>query len=798
MLESIDEKLSDLIKRIKISPHRYVLSLIWKAAALLGISWGLTEFSHFFLSGFLQEGTSRFFSLLLGLLVIILGVIIIYVLEKFVPQDIIDFTEYVQNLSNMKDPEDFKLKAFIDSHYISLEGRGYWSKERLKFPLDSYCMDHWIKGDIPCLLVIGTAGTGKSILAEYLAYRLAKRYLKNPSTERIPILVNLRKMKSGEGLRALITDLLVNTWGIIGVSWKDFIQMHEEGKFMLILDGFDESLKRVSYVDLQENFDHIIQLLKPNGKMRVWLSTRPEVFISRKQLEETIPITKVELISTEENKKERITELTTDNDDSHFDSMIMGVEFSDITPNQVKEYLIKRFGKIEGNTKYKTIMRNNQLKDLSERAITLDMIAETIDEFKDSSEITLFDLYEKYTDKWIRKDIKRGTTILGKKEKLPLITRIARQWLRSDRRTITYQNLITIRQQLEKDLKVDQDDLNYIVEDLIKCSFLMHTMEHQIYTFNHKSFAEFFVNKDLRSRIRESSQIRLGRSQKTDYEFQMFKNLDLATQRGVLAFADRTFLDWIVRKSELIESGSLENLKVWLLAWIEYFDKNPRWSKNLLQEHSEMLSRTSSLMRWESGKLVYFDLSDCAIRKLSDMFFQEFIDLKHLLLNNNQITKIPDSIINLKKLRSLSMASNYLNHISDSIFKLQNIHELNFANNDLENLNPLISNLSNLEKLNLSRNYLTNLPSTFRSLRKLKNLDLSLNQLKEIPDVISILQNISKLNLLYNNICLLPDFLVDMKNLENIKIDYIELKNNQKNRRIIDQLIENGVKIYHK
>lgn len=84
------------------------------------------------------------------------------------------------------------------------------------------------------IVIQGTVGQGKSIFLRYLCIQ----ELQNQSSGRIPVLVELRKLDSENGLKTAVFSALEN----LGFEVNDelFSFYADSGKVVLLLDGFDE------------------------------------------------------------------------------------------------------------------------------------------------------------------------------------------------------------------------------------------------------------------------------------------------------------------------------------------------------------------------------------------------------------------------------------------------------------------------------------------------------------------------------------------------------------------------------
>lgn len=169
--------------------------------------------------------------------------------------------------------------------------------------------------------------------------------------------------------------------------------------------------------------------------------------------------------------------------------------------------------------------------------------------------------------------------------------------------------------------------------------------------------------------------------------------------------------------------------------------------------------------------------------------------LEILCLGNNDISIVPDNIVNLTHLRELSLLYNKLTHLPDRIGYLPSLQKLFLNNNrlavlpatfgalnllervDLEcnELTVLPENLASLvscRSLNLNNNKLLRLPKCIGRMPSLTNLSASCNQLTYIPTEFSCSKTLEVLRLNKNQIKLIPDRIGDMTQLREIALDY--------------------------
>ncbi len=140
----------------------------------------------------------------------------------------------------------------------------------------------WLNDDTYSIgiALLGTYGTGKSSFSKRMAYKASEDFLSGNSN-RIPLLIELRHFGSHQSIEGLITHTLVNKHQVSNGSFSLFKQMNEQGRYFLILDGFDEMKQGLTKDALRYNFSEINSLCV--GKARVMLCGRPTMFESEEE-----------------------------------------------------------------------------------------------------------------------------------------------------------------------------------------------------------------------------------------------------------------------------------------------------------------------------------------------------------------------------------------------------------------------------------------------------------------------------------------------------------------------------------
>ena len=185
---------------------------------------------------------------------------------------IVNFDQHLDRLTKDFESDD------ISQYYINLIAQNDEKMPTNIFdPIDAYVTE-WINDDTKNhLSILGEYGTGKTTFCRKFAHDLAVQYNEDPLHNRIPILINLRDYSKVMSVRQLITDLLINEYGLQGINFPLFEKMNEDGLFLLIFDGFDEMAQKVIFDVAYSNFSKIAELAKPK-KSKVMLTCRTEFF----------------------------------------------------------------------------------------------------------------------------------------------------------------------------------------------------------------------------------------------------------------------------------------------------------------------------------------------------------------------------------------------------------------------------------------------------------------------------------------------------------------------------------------
>lgn len=399
----------------------------------------------------------------------------------------VPFGDYLEALLRQYEASD------IPRHYVDLGARKpQFDATRSKVigadsfrPIDEY-IDSWLESpDQNHISILGDYGTGKTWFCRRYAAKQARKYLADPERNRIPILISLKEFTKTLKIEPLITDALVNTYGLqLGGGFATFQHLNQYGKLLVIFDGFDEMESKVDQMVTAWNFEELAKAVAPGGRSKVILTCRTPYFQSDLQ--------EVALLMGE--NEERIDLRSRPN----FEIMHLE-QFDD---EQVKEALKKRLPE-SWEYYYQQIRATYDLPNLSRRPVMIEMIVDTLPDVKDLPEINSAVLYQKYTERWIKKNIQEERTFLDAESKQIFMEELAWEMYRSGSPSLHYAE---IPDKVQHYFRLSsKTTIDHYEHDIRAQSYLVR--DHQgNYAFAHKSFMEFFVAQRILRSVRANDQ----------------------------------------------------------------------------------------------------------------------------------------------------------------------------------------------------------------------------------------------------------------------------------------------------
>ena len=348
------------------------------------------------------------------------------------------------------------------------------------------------------LLLTGDYGTGKTTACQRFCYQLSSD-LSQGKQVRIPIFIPLKWYAQCGGAIGLLQRFL-NEHGLRHANVDALLSMHAAGQLILILDGFDEMLRRSTLQTRRETLQDLVELCIPLSK--IILSGRPSYF--NDEIEFAGPFRGVGITGA----RDRIRKLP------NVDSLNNNEKWEHykVTPfetDQILSFLSKRspFKTDTARKKHakkiiEVIKSTYNLSDLAKRPILLDMIGQTIRSGKISEVQNPASLYNMYVETWLQIDADKGAfrSLISPEDRLSFS--IALAWVFYDQ-NIQEIHWTELQSLVGEYFNLDEiDDIDHFGSDVRTCTFLTRDDEGY-FKFAHLSFQEYFcarflVNTDVK------------------------------------------------------------------------------------------------------------------------------------------------------------------------------------------------------------------------------------------------------------------------------------------------------------
>jgi tetratricopeptide (TPR) repeat protein len=359
-------------------------------------------------------------------------------------------------------------------------------------------VDAWTRaegGGQICLL--GDYGTGKTSFATQYFWRAATAYLQRPVTHRIPLLVPLNRYHTSTDVEQMMTAFLVNECGTRR-DFRSFLRLAERGKFLVILDGFDEMAKQVDVNVRRRNFRELAKLAV--GRNKVILSGRPNYFLTHAEIDELFTS------GMAGGDPYRLAKRSVAKPSPRYELLSLALfdrwQIEDFLQKQ-SAYL-KSHGIDDWRELQDTIYRTYNLEELARTPVLLEIIIKTLSEIRSQvsqvADINAAKLYEIYTSFWLDREYDdKGDVrwLVRRQDKELFVLELAWSMLMADSsRPEIHFSLLSKRVrdyfELERAMEIE-----YFSSDIRFCSYLVHSETDGTYRFVHKSFMEYFCARYL-------------------------------------------------------------------------------------------------------------------------------------------------------------------------------------------------------------------------------------------------------------------------------------------------------------
>ena len=349
------------------------------------------------------------------------------------------------------------------------------------------------------LAILGEYGTGKSLFCRKLAAALAEEYLLN-GTGPFPILL---KLQDARDAHVTVLEFILAELQKRGFAWlrhlRDLERMLDnvnQTPLLLILDGYDE-LTGIK-PDLSARYQWIKPLL--NRKVAVLLTSRTHPFDGDKAMQDHLEKGDCDKLAAFSGQLTMVFNLF----------VLAGFDELDI-----QGYLQQRIGK-DWQEALDVIRRVHNLRDLARRPVLLDMIAESYPALRKTDEtrpITAGDLYEYYTERWIKRDHDKGILHMTPAEIWPILEGIALD-------LHNHPGAVILVTDFPRYLNKHAPDLTQLVirrnpreclTELRNCAF-MNFDAGDTFHFIHQSFEEYFAGRAMAGDLKQHRTDRLGKT----------------------------------------------------------------------------------------------------------------------------------------------------------------------------------------------------------------------------------------------------------------------------------------------
>ena len=395
--------------------------------------------------------------------------------------DLIDFGPYARWYTRAYEhSEGMFAEGRLSEHFVDLSARA--ASGKLKPSATNYVLNWVEREDSKLLFILGEYGAGKTSLVRNVCYQLLRQKYLDKGEQRItPVLINLRENRSQFRIRAVITDALVNLYGVRLASFAAFERFCSAGRVCLVLDGFDEMAERADRRSLVDCFAQV-NLVAQTGIPTI-VTCRSNFFRSHREVLDLLREFEVEIAG--DSAKPKKVSFKTTADLLHLEKL---------SPDQIERYVEQRVGP-RASEVLSQISAIHDLSDLSTRPVLLDMILTTLPDLEGRANVNSAALYETYTNKWTARD--RWRIVMPLTLRQEFCEEIAWCLRSAERKEVTPPLLRTALNVALDEVDVDGIPTEQMHHDIQVCSFLVRSGTDDDFRFAHKSFFEYFVARRL-------------------------------------------------------------------------------------------------------------------------------------------------------------------------------------------------------------------------------------------------------------------------------------------------------------
>lgn len=411
------------------------------------------------------------------------------------------------------------------------------------------------------VFVFGDYGAGKTTVLERLKARAIERRQEDGNAV-VPVFIPLKSMSEGMDAERLVALRLPTELGV-SLPPQVFWDLHAAGRFLLLLDGFDE-------ITLRADADKRTQLLTTLspllfGPSPAILTSRPSYFASTKEYREALALLRVggrrgESDSTRDLASQRVVALANRLAARYREAgplvprspNYVSYELDPLTSEQIDEFLEASRSLLQGAgvddpaDVRRFLSSIYDLSDLITRPIILDMAVATIEDGSiDIRRETLANgpagLYDAYTSSKLQADYEKAPSrreFLSHDERMAFAELCAAHMAQTDQLWVDENELGRLAREA---LNSSDAPIDEVLTDLRTCSFLTVDAEGSL-QFVHRSFQEYFFARKLRTELLAGRPQMLGSADRWEYLYFL----------GAFAYTDNDFYNTLF---ELARAG---------------------------------------------------------------------------------------------------------------------------------------------------------------------------------------------------------------------------------------------------
>ncbi|ALG06503.1 restriction endonuclease [Kibdelosporangium phytohabitans] len=392
---------------------------------------------------------------------------------------LVDFTPYIDGYCYAYERSDGMFHdGDIYGRFVEPAAR---AEDRRILPSLTQAAKDWLaRPNDNLLFLLGEYGSGKTSFCRNFTYELLReRGSQGVGPDMpLPILFNLREYRDALNIRQLVTDSLINQYGVALASFQAFERACSTGRILLVLDGFDEMAATADESTIAKCFGQFYILAALNVK--VLLTCRSNFFSSHADLLELVRNFSIDVPDPESGDDFRIS--------FKHHGRILTVEPWD--KQRVRTFITTHAG-AQADDIIASIEKIHDLSDLCSRPVLLDMVLQTMPELLAArTPINSAALYEQYTGKWTLRDNWRVNTPSTLRQSF--CEELAFFMHRVDVLSISAAQLNEIVATTMAEFADVPEKLEELRSDIQTCSFLTRSAADE-FRFAHKSFMEFFV-----------------------------------------------------------------------------------------------------------------------------------------------------------------------------------------------------------------------------------------------------------------------------------------------------------------